>query len=77
MSAPDIVERLVDLHKQATVERSHYYVGATVKAASIEILQLREALGWFLTDPRFQVAVGGNPNVVNRMLADARARLAN
>src|SRR5208283_4527218 len=37
---------------------------------------LAAALGWFLEDPRFQVAVGGNPNVVDRMLADARAALA-
>lgn len=30
------------------------------------------ALGWFLSDERFQVAVGGNPNAVERMLASAR-----
>ena len=38
--------------------------------------ELAAALGWFLEDPRFQVAVGGNPNAVDRMLADARAALA-
>ena len=32
----------------------------------------RRVLGWFLADERFQVAVGGNPNVVEKMLADAR-----
>lgn len=36
----------------------------------------REALGWFLVDPRFEVAVGGNPIAVARMMADARAALA-
>ncbi len=40
-----------------------------------EIDKLREALGWFLADTRYQVWVGGNPRVVNRMLAEARARL--
>lgn len=37
-----------------------------------EIARLREALGWFLTDRRFVVTVGGNPDVVDRMLIDAR-----
>lgn len=32
-----------------------------------------EALGWFLHDERFRVAVGGNPNVVESMLTEARA----
>jgi hypothetical protein len=37
----DLVERLRDLHKQATVERSHYYVGkcALDAAARIEALE--------------------------------------
>jgi hypothetical protein len=37
----DILEDLKDLHKQATVERSHYYVGSVVKRAIAEIEQLR------------------------------------
>lgn len=37
----DIVERLVDLHKQATVER---YVGKCVSDAIAEILRLRTAV---------------------------------
>lgn len=32
-----------------------------------------EALGWFLHDERFRVAVGGNPNAVEWMLTEARA----
>jgi hypothetical protein len=39
----DIVDRLEDLLKQATVERSHYYVGRCAKDAIAEIKQLRLA----------------------------------
>jgi hypothetical protein len=38
--------------------------------------ELYEALVRFIEDPTFQVAVGGNPNVVDRMLDHARAALA-
>lgn len=40
-----------------------------------QIAELTEALGWFLEDERFHVAVGGNPMVVERMIEEARARL--
>ncbi len=40
----DILEKLIDLHKQATTERSHYYVAATVKEAAEEIRRLRALL---------------------------------
>lgn len=43
--------------------------------AADEIERLREALGWFLNDSRFVVQVGGNPNVVPQMIAEARAAL--
>lgn len=36
--------------------------------------KLREALGWFLDDERFQVGVGGNPNVVESMIFEAKRR---
>ena len=49
---------------------------AHIDAQAAEIARLREALGWFLCDDRFHVAVGGNPNVVERMLRDARAAIA-
>lgn len=39
--APDIVWKLTDLHKQATVERSHYYVASVVREATVEIERLR------------------------------------
>jgi hypothetical protein len=38
----DILERLADLHHQATTEKSHYYVGACVREAMTEIMKLRE-----------------------------------
>jgi hypothetical protein len=38
--------------------------------------EMYEALVHFIEDPTFQVAVGGNPNVVDRMLDHARAALA-
>jgi hypothetical protein len=40
------------------------------------VAELESTLRWFLDDERFQVAVGGNPNVVEKMLSDARAALA-
>ncbi len=47
----------------------------TLEAQATEIARLREALGWFLTDSRFVIQVGGNPNVVPQMIAAARAAL--
>lgn len=41
---PDILEQLVNLHKQATVERSHFYVASVVTSAAVEILRLRSRL---------------------------------
>ena len=40
----DILDRIADLHKQATTERSHYYVASTLDACTNEIERLREAL---------------------------------
>jgi hypothetical protein len=52
-------------------------------AAASEITRLQDdnrglltALRYFLEDERFQVAVGGNPNAIDRMLASVRAALA-
>jgi hypothetical protein len=38
----NLLGKLADLHKQATTERSHYYVAATVREAIAEIARLRE-----------------------------------
>lgn len=43
--------------------------------AAARIAELEKALGWFLTDDRFRVAVGGNPHVVEKMIAEARTTL--
>jgi len=45
----DLVERLRDLHKQATVERSHYYVGKCALDAADHIEALEKAL-WEILD---------------------------
>lgn len=38
----DVLDKLLDLHKQATTERSHYYVASIVKTAALEIIALRQ-----------------------------------
>lgn len=38
----DIIEKLTDLHKQATTERSHYYVASCCREAIDEIERLRK-----------------------------------
>lgn len=37
----DVLHRLADLHKQATVERSHYYTGSVLIEAIGDIARLR------------------------------------
>ena len=39
----DIVNKMLDLHKQATTEKSHYYVASVLKEALEEILRLRQS----------------------------------
>jgi hypothetical protein len=57
----EIVARLRDLHKQATTERSHYYVAATSSLAATEIerlvairnaliAELRDVVSWAATE---------------------------
>jgi hypothetical protein len=38
----DIVKRLMDLHRQAVEDNSHYYVGECVRDAIAEIRELRK-----------------------------------
>lgn len=40
----DVLDRIADLHKQATTEKSHYYTASTLEACSNEIKRLRAAL---------------------------------
>lgn len=37
----DLLDRMVDLHKQATTERSHHYVASILQEAIEEIARLR------------------------------------
>ena len=43
-AAKHLLERLHDLHEQATTERSHYYVAACCRDAIVEIERLRRHL---------------------------------
>lgn len=40
----DILDKLEDLHKQATVDRSHYYTGSLIREAIEEIADLRRQI---------------------------------
>lgn len=40
----DIIDDLIDLHKQATTERSHYYTAKVVERSIAEIKALRSTL---------------------------------
>lgn len=51
----DIIDKLRDLHKQATTERSHYYVASTCLEAIQEIESLRK---------QFLEGIGG---IVNKL----------
>ena len=60
----DILEKLIDLHKQATVERSHFYVGACCREAIGEIERLRAALTAMVkTRPIAEMLVDGAPEL--------------
>lgn len=50
----DILDDLRDLHKQATTERSHYYVASCAMRAIVEIQHLRRDLA------RAVAQLGGN-----------------
>ena len=45
-------------------------------ALKTRIAELERMLGYFMFDQRFVVSVGGNPNLVEIMLASARATLS-
>lgn len=56
----NIIDKLNDLHKQATVERSHHYVGAVIKEAIAEIERLKRELRDEMAERREQQRSGGN-----------------
>lgn len=51
----NILDRLEDLHKQATTENSHYYVAATVREAAREIMRLRGLLARITNNPHISL----------------------
>ena len=58
---PDILDDLADLHKQATVERSHYYVGSCVRRAIEEIENLRATVATLATMVKDNPPTSGIP----------------
>ena len=52
----DILWKLKDLHKQATTERSHFYVASVVEQAIVEISALRV----FVTEVGAHLALAKN-----------------
>jgi hypothetical protein len=78
----NIVERLRDLHKQATVERSHYYVGNCALDAADHIEALEVALRRIVNGGTMGLLTASmdecpvNPDVLEQIINDARAALA-
>ena len=60
------------------VGEKNFHIGCVTSKPDLRddrIAELEKALGWFLSDDRFRVAVGGRPHVVEKMIADARTIL--
>ncbi len=53
----DIITKLKELNRQATEERSHYYVGSVVCEAIAEIMRLRDAGGFSHTKDELKKAI--------------------
>lgn len=66
---PDILDDLKDLHKQATTERSHYYVASCCERAIAEIESLRRQ--W--RDMACRILTEAQQT--NEMVRDANARI--
>ena len=68
-----ILEDLLDSGRSVTPVE--YIARTEIIRLTASIAELEKALGWFLSDDRFRVAVGGSPHVVEKMIADARTTL--
>ena len=69
----------IDHKRRSRLQRSaatRHSLAVNLSDALKRIEHLETALGWFLKDPRFTVSVGGNPRVVETMLANAKAVLS-
>ena len=71
--AKAFVEKFRELLAGAKFKRPD--LDAEITRLTARIAELEKALGWFLSDDRFRVAVGGSPHVVEKMIADARTIL--
>jgi hypothetical protein len=73
---PQFLPKPVDWKNQISID--HITPLETERAIDLACQRnaLRDALELFLIDPRFQVSIGGNPNAVEKMCAQARAALA-
>ena len=69
----DILDRLHDLHRQATEERSHYYTGSVIKAAAREISELRRMCAH---QERFKHEANQRAEKAEKSLAELQTRLA-
>ena len=67
------MEDLLDSGRSVTPVE--YIARTEIIRLTARIAELEKALGWFLSDDRFRVAVGGSPHVVEKMIADARTTL--
>ncbi len=68
----DTLDALIDLHKQATTERNHYYTGKVVATAATEIAILRSSLQT-IARGRFD---NGRPLAAETARREARETLA-
>lgn len=76
----DLIERLEDLHKQATTERSHFYVASCVKDSIAEIRRLRmieKAADLYLYCSRTYGAQAQESINSGNQLADTMREIAN
>jgi hypothetical protein len=72
----DIVERLREMLSPNRTPIAVAEAADEIERLRSRVERLEGALRLFLEDPRFDVAVGGNPNAVEAMLSEAREALS-
>ena len=68
----DILEKLADLHHQATTEKSHYYVGACIREAATEIMRLRELLSSITNAEEYNIKHEKNVEKLKKLYEEIR-----
>ena len=66
-----LVARLRDISDEGLLCEA----AAAIETLAHEVMRLRAVLSDFMENPLFMVAVGGNPNMVDNLMARARAAL--